>query len=155
MARRLNSMERHGFRVLHDLQIPGSRANIDHLVIGPPGVFAVDTKNYSGRITRSKGTLWHGRYPMTRQIAATRWEAERATQALAGLLPAGQVVTPIMCVLGAELPQPQMRADDVTIVSGGRRLNRSLKSGRPVLTPATIAQLAAQAQTALRSSPTV
>ena len=30
--------------VLHDLRIPGSRANIDHLVIGPKGVWVVDTK---------------------------------------------------------------------------------------------------------------
>jgi hypothetical protein len=41
----------------------GSRANIDHLVIGPTGAFVVDAKNYRGRLSFSKGTLWHGRYP--------------------------------------------------------------------------------------------
>jgi Nuclease-related domain len=30
-------LERQGWAVLHDLAIPGSAANIDHLVIGPGG----------------------------------------------------------------------------------------------------------------------
>jgi hypothetical protein len=34
-ARLLDPLERHGWAVLHDLAVPGSRANIDHLVIGP------------------------------------------------------------------------------------------------------------------------
>jgi hypothetical protein len=36
--------------VLHDRRIPGSRANIDHITIGPPGVFVIETKDYGGRI---------------------------------------------------------------------------------------------------------
>ncbi|MGA4506716.1 nuclease-related domain-containing protein [Propionibacteriaceae bacterium G1746] len=38
-----------GLRVLHDRRIPGSRANIDHLVIGSSGVFVVDAKRYAGQ----------------------------------------------------------------------------------------------------------
>jgi Nuclease-related domain len=37
-ARLLEPLERQGWVVLHDLAVPGSRANIDHLVIGPSGV---------------------------------------------------------------------------------------------------------------------
>ena len=36
-ARLLAPLERQGWAVLHDLAIPGSTANIDHLVIGPGG----------------------------------------------------------------------------------------------------------------------
>jgi len=32
--------------VLHDRAIPGSRANIDHIGIGPTGVWVIDTKRY-------------------------------------------------------------------------------------------------------------
>jgi hypothetical protein len=40
-----------GWVVLHDLAWPGrQRANLDHVVIGPGGVFVVDAKNWSGRI---------------------------------------------------------------------------------------------------------
>ena len=49
-ARRLAQLERHGWAVLHDLAVPGSRANLDHLVIGPGGVFVIDSKQYRGRL---------------------------------------------------------------------------------------------------------
>jgi hypothetical protein len=45
-ARLLDPLERQGWVVLHDLAVPGSRANLDHLVIGPGGVFAIDSKQY-------------------------------------------------------------------------------------------------------------
>jgi hypothetical protein len=66
-ARLLGRLERHGWAVLHDLAVPGSRANIDHLAIGPGGVFVVDSKLYTGRLHLAPGgSLWHGRYPMAR-----------------------------------------------------------------------------------------
>src|SRR5688500_611754 len=44
--------------VLHDLRWPGRRfANIDHLVIGPGGVFVVDSKNWTGRVAVDGGVL--------------------------------------------------------------------------------------------------
>lgn len=40
-----------GIEVLHDRLVPGRRAaNIDHVVVGPSGVFVVDAKKYAGRI---------------------------------------------------------------------------------------------------------
>ena len=44
--------------VLHDRRIPGSRANIDHLVISPAGVFVIDAKNYKGRVERRVRGAW-------------------------------------------------------------------------------------------------
>ncbi|MDF1597943.1 MAG: nuclease-related domain-containing protein [Acidimicrobiia bacterium] len=38
--------------VLHDRLIPGTKANIDHLVVAPTGVWVVDAKRYKGRIER-------------------------------------------------------------------------------------------------------
>jgi hypothetical protein len=43
-ARLLDPLQWHGWVVLHDLAVPGSRANVDHLVIGPGGVFVIDSK---------------------------------------------------------------------------------------------------------------
>ncbi|MEN3281438.1 MAG: hypothetical protein V7607_2578 [Solirubrobacteraceae bacterium] len=44
--------------LLHDRRWPGSRANIDHLAIGPGGVTVIDTKNYSGKVkTEVRGGL--------------------------------------------------------------------------------------------------
>lgn len=46
-----------GIEVLHDKRVPGSKANIDHIVVGPAGVFVVDAKKYEGSIeTVDKGS---------------------------------------------------------------------------------------------------
>lgn len=47
LGRRLDAMGR-GTIVMHDRRIPGSRANIDHIVISSSGVFVVDAKRYQG-----------------------------------------------------------------------------------------------------------
>lgn len=45
----LDSLTERGVRVLHDRRIPGSKANIDHIAVGPSGVFVLDAKRYRGR----------------------------------------------------------------------------------------------------------
>lgn len=49
-----------GIAVLHDRLVPGHRgANIDHIVVGPSGVFVVDAKKYSGRLeVRDVGSMF-------------------------------------------------------------------------------------------------
>jgi len=40
-----------GIEVLHDRHWPGTRsANIDHIVVGPSGVFVIDAKKYQGKL---------------------------------------------------------------------------------------------------------
>jgi hypothetical protein len=36
--------------VLNDRRVPGTRGNIDHLVVGPAGLFVVDAKRYKGSL---------------------------------------------------------------------------------------------------------
>jgi hypothetical protein len=36
-------------RVLHDRRIPGTRANIDHIIVAPSGVWVIDAKRYKGQ----------------------------------------------------------------------------------------------------------
>jgi hypothetical protein len=36
-------------RVLHDRRIPGTRANIDHIIVAPSGVWVIDAKRYKGK----------------------------------------------------------------------------------------------------------
>ena len=77
-ARLLDLLERHGWAVLHDLAVPGSAANIDHLAIGPGGVFVIDSKQYRGRLQLDgSGRLWHGRYPLTPRCARCRSKPTR------------------------------------------------------------------------------
>ncbi|MBE1515700.1 nuclease-related domain-containing protein [Nesterenkonia halotolerans] len=39
-----------GGLVLHDRKIPGSRANIDHILVVPSGVWVIDAKKYTGKV---------------------------------------------------------------------------------------------------------
>jgi hypothetical protein len=49
LGKRLNELSSDRLHVLHDRRIPGSRANIDHLVVTPTGVYVIDPKRYAGR----------------------------------------------------------------------------------------------------------
>lgn len=49
VAARLDALDEVGIVALHDRRIPGTRANIDHLVVTPWGVWVVDAKHYAGK----------------------------------------------------------------------------------------------------------
>lgn len=46
--------EKYGTVVLHDLSMPNSTANIDHVLIQSKAVFVLDAKNYAGRVNIKK-----------------------------------------------------------------------------------------------------
>ena len=48
VGRILEALRPHGWYALHDLQT--SRGNIDHVVVGPAGLFTIETKSHKGRI---------------------------------------------------------------------------------------------------------
>lgn len=60
----------YGLTVIHDLSIPKSKANIDHLLISKSAIFLVDAKNYAGVIRTSidkdgNKKLYVGKYAQT------------------------------------------------------------------------------------------
>jgi hypothetical protein len=142
-ARLLDSLERHGWAVLHDLAIPGSRANIDHLVIGPGGVFVVDSKHYRGRLQLDPtGRLWHGRYPLAPILRAVDYEADQAARVL---VDPDVVVVPIVAVHGAQVPWGKLVTQGVPVVAA-RRLPSMLRALPAVLGPERVTGLADQAR---------
>ena len=142
-ARLLSQLERHGWVVLHDLAVPGSRANIDHLVVGSGGVFVIDSKQYRGRLQLDpSGRLWHGRYPLAPVLRAVSFEADRAAQVLPD---PGVVVVPIVAVHGAQVPWGKVVVQGVPVVAA-RRLPSMLRQLPAVLGPERIAWLAGQAR---------
>jgi hypothetical protein len=44
VGRLLEQLRPHGWYIQHDVKIGRNGANVDHLVIGPPGVYAINTK---------------------------------------------------------------------------------------------------------------
>jgi hypothetical protein len=145
----LAALERHGWAVLHDLAVPGSTANIDHLAIGPGGVFVIDSKQYRGRLQLDPtGRLWHGRYPLAPTLRAVSFEADQAAQVLPD---PGVVVVPIVAVHGARVPWGNVVVDGVPVVTA-RRLPSMLRQLPAVLGPERVATVADQARIRFRAA---
>ena len=99
------------FVVFHDLVVPGSKANVDHLVIGPTGVWLIDSKAYQGELRFADGTLWRGRFPMRRESATVEWMATEVSRHL------DADVRPVLCFTHAEPPVPCPPLGTVEVVS--------------------------------------
>src|SRR6266545_1635425 len=148
-ARLLDPLERHGWAVLHDVALTGSRVNIDHLAIGPGGVFVIDSKQYRGRLQLDpSGKLWHGRYPLAPALRAVSFEADQAAKALPD---PGVAVVPIVAVHGAQVPWGKVVTDGVPVVSA-RRLPSMLRALPAVLGPERVADLADRARVRFRAA---
>jgi nuclease-like protein len=146
-ARLLSRLEDRGWVVLHDLAIPGSRANIDHLVIGSGGVVVVDSKQYRGRLHLDPhGFLWHGRHLLVSTLRKVLWEADQADEVL-GV--ADITVGAIVAVHGGSLPWSRLEVDGVT-VTAAQRVPDLLRALPPVLGPERVAWLADRARLRFR-----
>jgi hypothetical protein len=103
-----------GLIVLHDRRVPGTRGNIDHIVVAPAGVFVVDAKNYDGIIEvrdyggwfRTDVRLTVGRRNKSHLARNMSWQVEALGLALdsAGV---GQLVplTPVLCFVDGSWPR--------------------------------------------------
>ena len=64
--------------MLNDLTLPNGRGNVDHLVIGPNGLFVIETKNYSGYVKCFRDT-W---YVNGREVSSLSKQAKRNAMAI-------------------------------------------------------------------------
>ena len=70
--------------VWHDLRVPGSRANIDHVVVGRTGVWVIDTKSTRATVRAGWRSVRFGDRRL--DTGPTRWEARVLSTALGGEL---------------------------------------------------------------------
>jgi hypothetical protein len=114
-----------------------------HLLIGPGGVFVIDSKHCRGRLQLDgSGRLWHGRYPLAPTLRAVDFEADQAAQVL---VDPDVVVVPIVAVHGAKVPWGKVVVNGVLLVPA-RRLPSMLRQLPAVLGPERVAGLADQAR---------
>jgi hypothetical protein len=108
--------------------MPGSLANIDHLVVGPSGVFVIDSKQWTGQVHQSAdGLIWHNHYRLDRAL--------------------GIPVAPLLCVHHAHVQGGGLRAQGVAIVPA--TLLRSALGFDRVLSDAEVELYAATAKARL------
>lgn len=138
----LNPRSGDGWYVLHDLAVPGSNANIDHIVVAPAGVFVVDSKEWSGRISDGSGTLWVGRYPKRKELETLEWERRSVETALRASLPTWPVLVRSVISLTGDAPsRPILHAGEVIAV-GYRDLGSFLARAPSHLGPEHVATIA-------------
>src|SRR6478609_11690402 len=76
------------WRIFHDVRWPGrAQASIDHIVVGPSGVFVVDTQTWSGDIEVTSGSLRQDGKRRARHVIASAAAAMAVGELLPGLSP--------------------------------------------------------------------
>lgn len=146
VARRLRTLDRAGWKVIHSVPVGRGESDIDHLVIGPPGVFCLNTKHHP------RGRVWVGRDAVLVNgrampyVRNARLEARRAASALTAACGRRVAVRPAIVVVCAVLT---VRAQPAQVhVVDDRGVARWLAAQRPVLGPAEVDGIFEQARRA-------
>jgi hypothetical protein len=95
-ARALGELSAEGWRVFHDVRWPGrSQANIDHVLVGPSGVFVIDSKAWDGAVEVRGGALRQDGRRRHRHVVA----AAAAAMAVGDLVPGlhHKAIHPVIC----------------------------------------------------------
>lgn len=127
--RRLSWLRPSGYLALHNRVIPGTTTAIDHLVIGPAGVFTIDSERWDRRLpvrASHGGELFHGPYSQADRLREARWQAQRAGDLIAAVLGEPVRVQPAMVIFGPTVPWIVVRIAGVDVFSG-RRLRKYLR----------------------------
>jgi len=124
VGQELNDLARQGYYVFHDL--PAGKFNIDHVVIGPNGVFAVETKGRAKTGRDTGGTEgWKVNYNGKALQFPTWQETEPLAQATRQAQWLGEWLS---SAVGAKIPV------QAVLVLPGWYVNRTAPDGIPVLT---------------------
>ncbi|WSF22057.1 NERD domain-containing protein (plasmid) [Streptomyces sp. NBC_01353] len=152
----LRPLEAAGWHVRHDLVLPGSRANLDHVLVSPCGtaVVVLDTKRWRrGWPTQLvRGRVYCGAEDRHRQVEAVASYARRVAVALG--LPAG-AVWPLLVVHGSPIVGGWLEArapgwDGVVHILGPGLLVPTLAAAPRQRDPRRAAALAAHVDQVLR-----
>lgn len=139
----LSELDAAVWTVWHDVRWPGrERANIDHVVVGPPGVFVIDSKNWSGDLTVANGVLRQNGHSRESAVAGVA-EAGLAVFELVPDVP----VHPVMCFAREEPLSGWVR--DVMLCSTNNVVVM-LQTRPQALTPDQVRTLSARLDLALR-----
>jgi hypothetical protein len=133
--RRLYMLRPFGYMAINTRGIPGSDSVIDHLVIGPGGVYAVDSERWDRRLpvrtvaseSAAGALLYHGPYSQKDRLAHARWEAAQAARLLSGELGEEITVRPAMVIYGPTVPWGVTSLRGVDVFAG-RRVGKYFRS---------------------------
>jgi hypothetical protein len=120
--RRLRVLQPSGYVALHARAIPGTSHVIDHVVVGPAGVFALDSERLDRRlpIRAIGGMLYHGRTSMEGRFDHAQHEAKHAATLISAELGQRVRVRPVMVLYGPSISWVIMKVKGVDVFEGSR-----------------------------------
>lgn len=122
------------WRILHSIPVGDKGTDIDHLVIGPGGVFSLNTKNHSGqKVWVHTHAFRVNGSPHNEYLRASRAEARKASRLLGAVSGLPIEVIGVIVVIADSLDIKGMPAD--TPVVGRKRIADWLKSQPLRLSP--------------------
>lgn len=77
----IDQLASQGWMVLHDRRLP-TGANLDHLLVGPPGVSVIETKTWSGHLTVGNGRIEVDGRRRAKELDQVRRQVEAVRSAL-------------------------------------------------------------------------
>jgi hypothetical protein len=131
--KQLAGMQRAGYVALNRRPIPDSVEVIDHLLVGPTGVYAIDSEKWDKDMpirTRNNKTLFHGPQNMKDRLEHAKWEAGQASELLSQALGTEIKVLPALAIYGPKIPWDILHVRDVDVLSGDRLKKYLRRRGR-------------------------
>jgi hypothetical protein len=124
-ARRLKLLQAAGYMSLNTRQIPDTKTVIDHVVVGPSGIFTLDSQRLDPRlpIMAKGGMLYHGPVSQEPKLDHARYEADQAATLIGAELGRPVRVRPAMIIYGPKLPWVIMRLKGIDVFDGGHISN--------------------------------
>jgi hypothetical protein len=110
IAALLDTLDGAGWTVLNDrYKSPSSPANLDHVVVGPPGVFVIDAKNWTGgRLRLDERGMALGRYRHDDELHSARVDATIVGRHAAAAVPEVLTTGMLAFVEDVGLTEPAM-----------------------------------------------
>ena len=119
--RQLKRLRRDGYFALDARPIPDSREFIDHLVIGPAGVYAIDSEKWNSKVpvrTLNGKRLYRGPESQKERLEHAAWEAGQASEVLSAALGTEIAVRPALAIYGPRIPWDIATIRNVDVFSG-------------------------------------
>ncbi len=120
--RRLKVLQPAGYMALHARTIPGTTHVVDHLVVGPAGVFTLDSQRLDKRLQLKAigGMLYYGRSSMEDRMDHAQMEARQTAKLIAAEVGQRVRVRPAIVMYGPNIPWVIMKFKGVDVFDGSR-----------------------------------
>jgi hypothetical protein len=129
------------WRVINAVPVGAAGSDIDHVVIGPAGVFTLNTKAHASKKVWAAGRALHINGFKQDYIRNSQFEATRASRLLTAAVGRPVEVTPLIVMVGISELSYGARKPEVAVVTS-RGIVRNLKRRKRILSADEITEIA-------------